>query len=84
MKRTLLTGIAALLLATGAAHAQDEDNQDEDNKVEYDPGVEYDCGVFWDQVWVKWEHVLSTTARNAIPHRSHRSGNARFCGYNFS
>jgi hypothetical protein len=62
MKKALLTGIAALFLATGAAHAQNPNAPWED----YDKGVEYDCGSHHDQVWIKREHVLSTTTRTII------------------
>ena len=58
ISRAIMTGIAALFLATGTAHAEDDDK--------YDPGVEYDCGSPHDQVWVKHEHVASSTIRRTI------------------
>jgi hypothetical protein len=60
---TFIAGIAALFLATGTAHAQNPDDPSE----EYDKGVEYDCGDNdHDQIWIKREHVLSTTTRTII------------------
>jgi hypothetical protein len=48
MKNSLLTGVAALFLATGAAHAEDEDY-----------GTKYDCGSVPDYVWVKRKRTAS-------------------------
>jgi hypothetical protein len=59
-KSSLLAGIAALLLATGAAHAQDEDK-----------GTEYNCGPSYDSVWIKgkgttheWTWVITIESQN--------------------
>ena len=55
---TLITGIAVLFLATGAAHALTDE--------EIEAGTQYDCGSDHDSVAVIHEHVLSTTTRAIV------------------
>jgi hypothetical protein len=62
MKRLLIAGVAALLLATGTAHAAD------DEKIDRDFGTTYECraGTDFDDVSIKHEHILSSESRTTI------------------
>jgi hypothetical protein len=53
--RALITGVAALFLVIGAAHAQYENY-----------GDEYDCGPAYDTVWVRRQKTGSDTSTVTI------------------
>jgi hypothetical protein len=53
MKKTVLAGVAALLMATFIARADNDE-------------IEYNCGSNDDEITLKHEHLLSDLARTTI------------------
>ena len=65
-----LIGVAALFLATGTAHAAD------DEKTNRDFGTTYECraGTDLDDISIKHEHILSSESRTTITIQSLTGG----------
>jgi hypothetical protein len=69
MKKALLTSVAALFLATGTAHAEDDDTCVRPNLTESScskDGDQYKCDNDFDTVYIRHDHLLSDLSSHTI------------------
>ena len=69
MKKLLLTSVAALFLATGTAHAKDDNTCVKPNIIESScstDGDQYDCDNEFDSVYIRNDHRLSDLSSHTI------------------